>query len=436
MKKQANQVSLAGVAMQSKNGKRKRPIRWKVVLPIALAVVVVAVAVFAIIGRGQKGPSLTAREMVQYTPTPDAISSDVSYYVLGITGDNATDCMDMVAVMCFNRKAGTVSFLQMPVATYINRENGFDTPLLGEVWGRPQPVTFCETCRCNVKDADVEGGNHKTCGTPVVKRTGSSFSDLCRVINTQYGLPTDNYLVIPRKGLALLIDKLGGVDVELDGNMTVDTFTYEKGVRTLTGAAAVQYITTHQYTGTPQSDRARMLRQRQVLAAVLQRLSTYKVNDLYNPDNTSKGILSAVMNSGSPVRFDTTSFGKSRLLGYSESRADGVRFSKALAMFCCDISEVELSKVLCCILPGETAKTGSTTAYTVNGKQTEEVLNTYFKPYAFQSETLTFAVPTLKENPAAVELEDTTLDTVLVEQTVNLNATTTATTTTTTTTGG
>lgn len=41
---------------------------------------------------------------------------------------------------------------------------------------------------------------------PVETRTGSAATNYAQFFNTQLGLPVDNYLVIPREGLAKLID--------------------------------------------------------------------------------------------------------------------------------------------------------------------------------------------------------------------------------------
>ncbi len=426
------QVSLAGVANKGRPTKKKRrvAVKWIVLLALVLSVVL-AVVGKKIYDAVTAGPSLSAQEMVQYAVTPDNISGKVSYFALGVTGEKSTDRMDMVALLCYDRKGDSLSILQVPVATYIGSDTGFATPVLGDVWGKPQPLTWCATCRCNLTAEQVKDGKHTACGTKTESRTGSSFTDLCRVFNKQYGMPTDNFLVIPRDGLASLIDSLGGVDVKLSSKLSADGMTYQPGVQTLSGKAAVFYAIEYNYNGTPASDVQRMQRQRQVLAGLLQRLSTYKVADLFNADIASYGILSKLMNSADPVRFDTTSFGKARLLGVSEARADGIRFSKALAMFASEVSHIDLSKVTCAILPGVTAKSGTSTLYSVNKTQTMELLAEHFNPYGLTLDDTTVTAPMLNKNPAKANTAVATLDTVAVEQTGNLTSATTTTTTTT-----
>ena len=261
------QVSLAGAAGNPKK-KKSLPIK-----PIAIlaAVVAVAVVVFVLVGslRNAEGPSLAAEDMVTYTVTPNNISNQVSYYLLGVTGANTTDRLDMVAVMCYNRKKNAVSIMQMPVTTFVGKDTGFAVSTLGDVWGNPQSVPFCSAHRVKLSADQIVDGGHKECGAKVEYRTGSSSEDLIRVINEQYGLPIDNYLLIPRAGLVQLIDELGGLDIKLDKKTTLSGTTYDAGVNTLHGKAAVAYAIEYNYTGSVASDRERMLRQRQVLEHTL-----------------------------------------------------------------------------------------------------------------------------------------------------------------------
>ena len=260
------QVSLSGVVKGSKK-KKKFPIKAVVALSAVLVVALVAVLLIGQLG-GEDGPTLSAREMVTYTVTPDNISGNVSYYLLGITGDGATDRLDMAAVMCYDRKKEAISVLQMPVSTYVGKEAGYAVNALGDIWGNPQSIPFCSAHRNKLAATDIVDGTHKDCGAKVEYRIGSSSEDMIRVINEQYGLPVDNYLLIPRAGLVQLIDDLGGVDIQLSAKTTLSGTTYEAGVQTLNGQAAVTYAVEYNFTGTVASDRERMLRQRQVLAAV------------------------------------------------------------------------------------------------------------------------------------------------------------------------
>ena len=410
----ARQVSLAGAAGNKKQppkksgGKKKR--LWLILLPLVLIVAVL----IALLARGcqSEGPSLTARETLQYTFTDDALADKVSYFALGVLGEKSTDRMDMVAVMCYDRRAKEITVLQMPVSTYLGEDGSFATAVLGDVWGNPKPLVWCDTCRRQIAADEMDGENHKLCGSKLTTRKGSAFTDLARVFNTQYGLPIDNYLVIPRDGLAKLIDAVGGVDMTLSANITVDEITYQKGVRTLPGKAAVYYAVEHNYKNTPASDLERMLRQRELFASLLDRLSERSLKDLYNTDPTLKDVLSNVILGSDPIRFDTTSFGKARLMGSSERKAENTKFIEAMAEFLYDVSRIDLEDITYCTLPGVAQKRGTGYVYSVNRAQTATLLEEYLNPYGL---SLDVAVTELKTNPTDADTAVTTLDKVLVK---------------------
>ena len=429
------QVSLAGAAGNVKP-KRKRKSPWKAIGMVALLVVLLAAGVLAYqLFGGPDGPSLSAQEMVEYTVTPDGMSDSVSYFVLGVTGENPTDCLDMVAVMSYNRKSGSISVLQVPVSTYIGKDTGFAVNTVGNVWGSPQPEVFCSSCRVRVTAGEVEDNKHTVCGAKLENRTGSAYGDLIRVFNDQYGLPIDNFLVIPRAGLAQLVDALGGLDIKLTAKATLAGKSYAAGVQTLSGTEAVAYVTTHGYKNTPTSDRDRMLRQREFFAALLQRLSACSLEDLYHVDKQSgatRGILGILMNGQNPIRFNATSFGKARLLNISDNASNRLKLSDAMARFFVQISRVPLDKVTFSILPGEAVKSGTATVYSVNKAKTIELLNAQMNPYGLTLDDTTVAVPQLKDKPADSDASTATLDTVAQPQSGTVTTTTKATTTTTT----
>lgn len=407
------QVSLAGAAAGNREAKSTR--KKKRIHPIVILAVLVAVVLLLVLllrGKGESGPSLTARETVQYTITPDNIAGKVSYFALGVLGEESTDRMDMTAVMCYDRKADKITVMQMPVATYLGETDDFAATVLGDVWGNPKALTWCDTCRCQVSADEVDDDEHVTCGSKLTSRVGSSFVDYAAVFNKQYGLPIDNYLVIPRDGLVKLIDAVGGVDMQLEATITVDGISYNKGVQTLPGAAAVYYVTEYNYSGRPDADRARMLRQRQLFAGLLERLSGYKENELYNAEVDD--VLSGVMLGADPIRYDTTSFGKARLMNVSENRAENVKYIAALAAFIYDIGRVDMEDITYCTLPGVAVKRGTGYVYSVNKAQTIALLEEYMNPYGLTLDDTTVNLTELKTNPADVDTAVTTLDQVLV----------------------
>ncbi len=411
------QVSLAGAAGNKKQPfkkkKNKRNRLWFILIPVVL-VVALLIAVLAR-GCGSDGPSLTARETIQYTVTPDALAGKVSYFALGVLGEKSTDRMDMVAVMCYDRKAKAISVMQMPVTTYLGEDGSFATSILGDVWGNPKAISWCDTCRCKVASDTVDGEMHKICGTKLTTRKGSAFADFARVFNEQYGLPIDNYLVIPRDGLIKLIDALDGVDMTLAQDLSLDGIAYEKGVRTLTGKAAVYYVIEYNYNNTPTSDVERMSRRRELIASLLDRLSQRSLKELYNNDPALKDVLSNVMLGADPIRYDSSSFGKARLIDIGEGKAENTKSIEAMAKFFFDVSRIDLEKITYCILPGTAVKRGTNTVYSVSKAQTVSLLNEVMNPYGLTLDDSTVAVTELKANANDADTSITTLDQVLVK---------------------
>lgn len=432
------QVSLAGAAAAANTPKKKKK-TWKVIKGVFNAVVsLVAIVAIVLVGIGvynyfntDSGPSLTAEELVTYTVTPDSISKKVSYFALGVTGEKTTDRMDMVAVMCFDHKADTISVVQLPVATYLGKNKEFSATVVGDVWKKPTAIAFCSACHNNVIPEEVEDKKHIAlaedglrCEGEIINVVGSSSADLARVFNEQYGLPIDNFVVIPREGLAMLIDGMGGVDVKLSKKTTLDGKTYDAGVQTLTGQAAVTYAITYNYKNTPDSDCERMIRQREVLAALIQRLSAADMKDLYVVDkNTgaSSGVFADVMLSDVPVRFNTSSFGKAQLLNTSADKVENMKLSEAIARFALNVGKVPLENITFSILPGRKIVDGTAKYYSVNQAQAIELLNLQMNPYELVLDETTVSVPQLITRTEKIDWKTQTLAELAQPQTGNVN---------------
>lgn len=420
--KSQKQVSLSGMAMNPKNakgGKGGKPSTGgnKKRRLIALAVaggVLLCVLLGVFILDGPDGPSLEAREFVEFTYTPDNTLKNVSYYALGIMGENTTSSLDMMAIMCFNRKEHTISLLQVPVATYVE-DDRFAVQKAGDIWGSPKALTWCPTCRCHVAADALEGEKHTACGSTVESRSGSAATGFAQYFNTQLGLPVDNYLVIPRGGLATLIDALGGVTLHIAKNFRYNEVDYSAGEGTLPGDAAVYYVTQWEYNGSPASDLERMQRQRELMAALMFRLSERKASELYNTDPAKKDVLSNLMAGRSPIRMDTSNFGKARLLGKAnDDAAADVRYTEALADFLHTLSRVSLEDVTCSMLPGESTKKGAATVYSAHRNVTLELLHAQMDPASLLDDTAV-ALKEIAGNGKS-DARTVTLDTLLTPQ--------------------
>ncbi len=416
--KAPKQVSLSGAAMGGNSKKGKKPSSGKkkgrIIALISVMVVLIGVVVGVLVfRRGGDGPSLTAREFVEYTYTPDEQLKDVSYYALGISGAKLTDQLDMMALLCFDRENDKLSVVQVPVASYV--EGNFAVQTAGDIWGNPKPLTWCATCRCAVAADDISGDAHALCGTRVDSRSGSASTSFAAYFNSQLGLPVDNYLVIPRAGLVTLIDAVGGVTLDVQKAFQYNEVDYAVGAGTLPGDAAVYYATQWGYDGSPASDLERMQRQRQLFAALFSRLSTYDRDELYNDDPSRKDILSNVMAGKAPIRMDTTGFGKSRLLGKKDDSAtENMRYMEALARFVHTVCAVEPENVTCSVLPGEAAKKNGATVYSIHKDVTVEMLKTQMNPAGLLNEAAVDIVEVAHKGKS--DAKTATLDTFLIPQ--------------------
>jgi len=417
------QVSLAGFAGTQKKEKKPFPWEWVIVSIVPLLAIGAVLVFLWLIGvfDSDEGRSLPAQQMVQYTVTPDSIAEQVSYYAIGISGEKGDDRLDAVGVLCFDREKNTISVVQMPVTTYVGKDTGFAAKALGDVWGKPQPVPFCSSHMVRLTEEEIVDNTHLGCGAPIEMQKGSASGDLIRVFNEQYGLPIDNFVVIPRAGLAQLIDELDGVDINLSKKVKLAGETYKAGVQTLSGDAAVAYITTYGYKKTADSDRSRMLRQREVFAAVLQRIAALEMDDLVHvEDDSTTGIFGRVMIGEYPVRFNSTSFGKEQLIHCSSNEANSMKTTEAIARFFRQVSEVPLENITCSILPGEEVKSGTATVYTINRQQTIALLNDQMNPYGLALNEETVTAQQAVNQADKVDLETATLDTVAQPQTGTL----------------
>lgn len=417
--KAKKQVSLAGAAQQAtKTEKKKFRFPWKILSILSLMIVLLVFGMWLYdhwSSTQEEKPALTAREMVEYTCTPDELSGKVSYYLLGVTGDKIGDPMDMVAVMCYDRQANSVSVVQIPVATFIDKNTGFAVDTIGDVWNNPQPEIFCSACRIRVPEEERNGKTHASCGANLEERTGSAWMDMIRVINDQYGLPIDNYLILPREGFKQLIDAMDGVEVELEKKEILADEDYESGVQTLYGDAAVDYAFTHRYKNTVATDRERMLRQRQVLASLWQKIAACDLEDLYYVDKQeiTHGILGELMTGTDPIRFNTTSFGKARLLAAKENDTVDMKLTEAMARFFVQMGKVSLDKVSFSILPGSAEKNGTASVYSVNATQTIALFNELMNPCGLTLNEETVIPPQATKKPKEADLSTVTLDTVV-----------------------
>lgn len=264
-----------------KKKKKKKLSRAALILRSVVAVLVLAVVIFlCVLGNYiyqavfvDDTPKVPPISPTSYDVTPTADKDKVAYYLVGVLGETDSSNMSMVSVACFDKQKQTVNVMQIPTMTYVGKGDERIVNTVGAVWANPKPYDWCDTCRKRVYAPEINEGEvatHTVCGAEITKKTGSSVTSLVDIVNDQLSLPVDGYFILPQKGLQILIDSVGGVDIALAEDITLADLDYTAGTHTLSGAAATEYAT---YTdGTLSRDMTRMTRQREVFGALLTRM--------------------------------------------------------------------------------------------------------------------------------------------------------------------
>lgn len=378
----------------NKRRKKKKNSAARITVRILVSLVAVAGLIFLIVlGKYLfelfSSDNSTAPTVIQHDTTDKENQNKVGYYLLGLLGDSEEADMDALALVCYDKQEGTMSLLQVPRNTYLGESKDFAVKHAGGVWAHPQPLTWCETCRKRVYEPEIKGKKHAVCGTKLTEKTGSAVENLIDVFNEQYSMPVDGYFIFSHDAYAKLVDALGGVTVDLERSMEVEDVTYHHGVRTLDGTAAVYYASYGEDTVT--DDVARILRQRQLTAALLGRLCDRESGDV-------REILKTLMDGSTPIRID-----QNTSVDTMVSLIDGLR-------------QAGLAKVTAYLLPGEAVKSGSKSYYSIHTAEFLSLLSAHFNPYGRELSATDLHVEELREATEQADLRAATLDTALSEQ--------------------
>ena len=135
------------------------------VLVIALVVAFLAVTVADLYRRyiADKEREVSV-DLTSHTQTPATLQSKVAYYVFGMFGETEQESLDGLAVLCHDKNRGTLQVLQLPQATYLGETEDLATAYFADIWGKPQPLDWCKTCRRQVVEDEIgENGRHTEC---------------------------------------------------------------------------------------------------------------------------------------------------------------------------------------------------------------------------------------------------------------------------------
>ncbi len=342
--------------------------------------------------------------------TPGAIvaakeNDNVAYYLLGMLGkekeNGTTGRMQMVSVVCYDKKSKTVNVMQVPTGTYLGDSEHFAVKTVGGVWSTPKPLNWCETCRKQVFEAEITDGKHnvtlsngKVCNTKITQKKGSAVNNLLEVFTSQYTLPIDNYYIFPQEAFVKLVDLVGGVDINLPEAMTLGDITYDGGIQTVDGEGALEFA-----LGDWESvngELKNLTRQRQVYVALFERLMTTDAKKL------DEDVLFPLMKGSTPIRTKR-----------DNSIEEDIELMEKLVA---DLNKIDRSKISISILPGEVASLEGGNFYSVHKDELCTLINDSFNPYGTPL-TEEYLKMTEIANTEKSNLQTKTFDKLLVKQT-------------------
>ena len=362
-----------------------RRIVWiSIAVFVVLTIVLGAVLIIAAIKSPKKAKEFNP-ELYKTQTTPEELSGNVAYYIVGLLGEEDISTTEALMLLCHDKKSGKMSVLEVPQATYLGDSDLWVEHKAGNVWGNPAPLDWCDYCGKRLYKAELD--DHKEEPHKLTQKVGSARYGLISIFNEQYSLPIDEYFMIPQEAFVKLIDLLGGVEVKLDANMTLNEIKFEAGIRTLDGQGALEYITAGDKSVA--GDVKRVARRRQVFTALFQRLCAQTDGQL------KADSLIPVMNGSTPI--------------YTEaSQDDMVAIVKSWR-------SVKLNQVTMMVVPGEETTYNGETYYSVYRKQLVDVLNAYFNPYTTKVTEKDVRVTELVTGDKA-DIQQQTMDKIAVEQ--------------------
>lgn len=372
--------SPAGSAKKPAGTRKKNTRGRKVVIILLVVLIVISLLFIFFTGRylylqfASPKDSVSDTPLSSYDTTPETDVDKVAYFAFGLMGATATDPTELLSLVCYDKQAKTIRILEIPMDTYLGDSDLFAVKKTSEVWANPKPVSWCEYEAKRVYSDEIVDGKHTYCGQEVTEKAGSASGNLISIFNEQYAMPVDNFFLLPQEAFVKLVDLVDGVDVQLDSKQKLDGITYEAGVQTLGGQAALEYVL--QKDKGVKGDIDRIVRQRRVMLALFQRLSAREVKDL------KENIIGPLMNGSTPIRCNSgTGAMRSMLIHPSNKELEEMTLSQALSTMLHDMGQVSLADITAYVIPGEAASANSVAYYSVHRAELATLLASSFNPY-------------------------------------------------------
>ncbi|MEG2597005.1 MAG: LCP family protein, partial [Oscillospiraceae bacterium] len=235
-----------------KKQKRKFSKFDKILTTISILFIVVSVCALGYVGlmnwsplseRDQQGNVASLDEDIK---TDAALKKKVTnFLVTGIDyaeGTGRAKLTDVLMVVNFNMETGKINVLQIPRDTYIGTE--YPTGKINAVYGSKN-----------------KGG----------------VENVARVIYDRFRLPIDHYVTVTMDGFASIIDAIGGVEINVQEQFTLEGVTIRPGLQTLNGTQSEKFVRERHSRG---GDIGRINGQREFMAALVKKFKTLSMGEI------------------------------------------------------------------------------------------------------------------------------------------------------------
>lgn len=251
--------------------------------------------------------------------TPTEIKEKcVTFLVAGIDyveGSGRGKLTDFIMVVVFDINNKKVDALRIPRDTYIGNDHTA-TGKINEVYGR----------------------------------NSGGIEELAKVINKTFNLTIDHYITINMDGFISMIDKIGGVDVDVPKTFTLEEVTIEKGMQHMTGFVAEKFV--RERKSYANGDLGRIEMQQIFMEALLQKMFTL--------EKTKIASLAPSL-----IKDVTTDLTLGEMLGYYNKLLEVDR-----------VNDINFH-----VVPITGAMNGSYSVVSIKKYPTADLLNEHFRPY-------------------------------------------------------
>lgn len=322
----------------SKKSKNKKWKKATIIVSIAMAVVLSVVsgvyiyADYFLLKTGQSG------EIAAENKTPVAVKpTTTNLLIVGVDHSedgseeytNGLGRTDLILYINFNRKDGKINMLQIPRDAYVGKE----VPSAGSY---------------KINATYAFGQDQK-----------APINNLVSVLNSQYKLSVDNYVMMDLDAFRSIVDALGGIRVYIPHELNSYGSRLPQGWNTLDADQSEFFVRVRKGTGFVNGDIDRLDNQRYFYAALFHRFRDMSTSDLTKllPIFQKYCTTDLNLNDVVPLASDFVSV---------------------------DSSNILLAKVPTAIegVTGDTVKTGSPVY--VDRQGTADLLNTYYRAYNTQ----------------------------------------------------